>query len=172
MGDFIHQERVQEWHKESFCDLWSQSIKVNHSIWYLHSQLIEQWATVRLRMGCQSFRSPLLKSNQYFFLINFLFCIHGENHMAAVASHLTFLASGDLCRMLQTVLIQIRTDRMSIDKQGSKIARNSVFDCHLSPVCDKWQSKTLFLTIFYLCSLIVLTFSIPAYPVWALLLTW
>ena len=30
---------------------------------------------------------------------------------------------------------------------------------------DKWQSKTLFLTIFYLRSSIVLTFSIAAVPV-------
>ena len=55
-----------------------------------------------------------------------------------------------------------------------EIARNSVFDCHLSPVGrqmtieksdDKWQSKTLFRTIFDLRSLIVLTFSIAGYPV-------
>ena len=32
---------------------------------------------------------------------------------------------------------------------------------------DKWQSKTLFLSIFDLCSTIELTFSIAAYPVWA-----
>ena len=31
---------------------------------------------------------------------------------------------------------------------------------------DKWQSKTLFLTIFDLRLSIVLTFSIAAYPVW------
>ena len=31
---------------------------------------------------------------------------------------------------------------------------------------DKWQSKTLFPTIFDLRSSIVLTFSIAAYPVW------
>ena len=55
-----------------------------------------------------------------------------------------------------------------------EIARNSVFDCHLSPVGrqmaieksgDKWQSKTLFPTIFDLRSSIELTFSIAAYPV-------
>ena len=53
-----------------------------------------------------------------------------------------------------------------------EIARNSAFDCHLSPdgrqmaieiSGDKWQSKTLFSTIFYLRSSIVLTFSIAAY---------
>ena len=48
----------------------------------------------------------------------------------------------------------------TIDERGSKIDRNSVFDCHLSP------SKTLFLLIFDLRSLIVLAFSIAAYPVW------
>ena len=31
---------------------------------------------------------------------------------------------------------------------------------------DKWQSKTLFSTIFDLRSSILLTFSIAAYPVW------
>ena len=56
-----------------------------------------------------------------------------------------------------------------------EIARNSAFDCHLSQVGrqiaieksgDKWQSKTLFPTIFYLRSSTVLTFSIAAYPVY------
>ena len=54
-----------------------------------------------------------------------------------------------------------------------EIARNSVFDCHFLPVGrqmaieksgDKWQSKTLFQTIFDLRSSIVLTFLIAAYP--------
>ena len=44
----------------------------------------------------------------------------------------------------------------TIDERRSKIVRNRVFDCHLSPdfsivICrptgDKWQSKTLFLAI-------------------------
>ena len=56
-----------------------------------------------------------------------------------------------------------------------EIAINSVFDCHLSQVGrqmtieksgDKWQSETLFRTIFDLRSSIVLTFSIACYPVW------
>ena len=52
---------------------------------------------------------------------------------------------------------------LTMDEGGSKLARNSVFDCHLSP---GWrQSKTLFITIFDLRSSIVLTFSIAAYPV-------
>ena len=50
----------------------------------------------------------------------------------------------------------------TIDERRSKIARNSVFECQL---CDKRQSKTLFMTIFYLSSSIVLTFLIAAYPV-------
>ena len=37
---------------------------------------------------------------------------------------------------------------LSVDERGSKITRNGAFDCHLSPTGDKWQSKTLFLTIF------------------------
>ena len=37
---------------------------------------------------------------------------------------------------------------LTIYKRGSKIARNSVLDCHLLPLGDKWQLKTLFLTIF------------------------
>ena len=56
-----------------------------------------------------------------------------------------------------------------------EIARNSVFDCHLSPVGrqtaieksgDKGQSKTLFPTIFDLRSSIVLTFSLAACSVY------
>ena len=62
----------------------------------------------------------------------------------------------------------------------SKITRNSVFDCHLSPVVssdfypplmivltlsgEKWQSKTLFLSIFDPPLSIVLKFSIAVYP--------
>ena len=53
----------------------------------------------------------------------------------------------------------------TIDEHRSKIDRNSVFDCHLSPVGNKWQLKTLFLTIFDLFSSIVLVFSIATYPV-------
>ena len=36
---------------------------------------------------------------------------------------------------------------LTIDKRGSKIARNSIFDCYLSPVRRKMVSKTLFLMI-------------------------
>ena len=53
----------------------------------------------------------------------------------------------------------------TINKCVSKTDRNSVLDCHLSTVGDKWQSKTLFLLIFDLRSSIVLAFSIAAYPV-------
>ena len=53
---------------------------------------------------------------------------------------------------------------ITIDERRSKIARTSVFDRCMSQSCHKWQSKTLFLTIFYLCSSIVLTFLIDAYP--------
>ena len=56
---------------------------------------------------------------------------------------------------------------LTIDVHGSKIARNTVFFiaicCKLG---DKWQSKTMFLTIFDLPSSIVLTFLIAAYTVW------
>ena len=41
----------------------------------------------------------------------------------------------------------------------------SIANCRLCG--DKWQSKTLFLTIFDLRSSIVLVFSIAAYPVWS-----
>ena len=44
---------------------------------------------------------------------------------------------------------------LTIDERGSKISRNSVFGCHLSPLL-----KTLFLMIFDLHSLIVLTFDL------------
>ena len=40
---------------------------------------------------------------------------------------------------------------LTIDELRSKIARNSVFNCHLS---SKWQPKTLFFTIIYLRLLI------------------
>ena len=54
---------------------------------------------------------------------------------------------------------------LTIDERGSK----SLETLFLIAICrhlgDKWQSKTLFLTILYLRSSIVLTFSIVAYPV-------
>ena len=53
----------------------------------------------------------------------------------------------------------------TIDERGSKIDRNSVFDCHLSPV---WRQMVIENTVsidFYLRSKIVLAFSIVAYPV-------
>ena len=43
----------------------------------------------------------------------------------------------------------------TIEERRSKIVRNSISDCHLSPYCHKWQSKTRFLSIFDLRSSIV-----------------
>ena len=48
----------------------------------------------------------------------------------------------------------------------SKIARNSVFDCHLSPVGRQMAIKNSVSNYFYLHSLIVLRFVNAAYPVW------
>ena len=36
----------------------------------------------------------------------------------------------------------------TIHEHRSKVVGNRVFDCHLSPAGDKWQSKTLFLASF------------------------
>ena len=41
---------------------------------------------------------------------------------------------------------------LTIEECGSKMARNNVFDSHLSP---DWQSQFLFLTIFDLHSMII-----------------
>ena len=51
---------------------------------------------------------------------------------------------------------------LTIDEHGSKIVRNRVFDCNLSPDGRQMPSKTLFLSIFNLNSSIVLSFSIAA----------
>ena len=53
---------------------------------------------------------------------------------------------------------------ITIEECGSKVARNSVFDCHLSPVGRQMAIENLFM-IFDLRLWIVLTFSIAAYPV-------
>ena len=53
----------------------------------------------------------------------------------------------------------------TIDERGSKIDRNSVLDSHFSPV---WRQMAIENTVsidFYLCSSIVLAFSIAAYLV-------
>ena len=60
---------------------------------------------------------------------------------------------------------------LTIDKRGSKIARNSVFDCHCQ-AGEKWQLKTQFLTIFDLRSAIVLMLSIATYLVCIRRLQW
>ena len=54
---------------------------------------------------------------------------------------------------------------LKIDECGSKIDRNSVFDCHLSPVERQMAMKNPVSNDFDLHLLIVLTFSIAAYPV-------
>ena len=51
----------------------------------------------------------------------------------------------------------------SIDKRGSKIDRNSVFDCHLSPV---WPQMAIKNTVSIDFSSTFLD-SIGVYPVWA-----
>ena len=53
----------------------------------------------------------------------------------------------------------------TIEERRSKIDRNSVFDCHLSPVWRQMAIKFSVFNNFYLHSLIVLAFSIAAYPV-------
>ena len=53
-----------------------------------------------------------------------------------------------------------------IEEGRSKFFRNIVLDCHLSPVAtgNKWQSKTKFLTIFFICvHQLLIGFSIAAY---------
>ena len=60
-----------------------------------------------------------------------------------------------------------RKTLLTIDEHGSKIARNSVFDCQLSP---NWRQMAIENSVsdhFYLSSSIVLTFSIAAYSVFA-----
>ena len=54
---------------------------------------------------------------------------------------------------------------LTIEERGLKIIRNIAISICPQPG-NKWQSKTLFLTIFYLHLSIVLTFLIAAYPVW------
>ena len=71
------------------------------------------------------------------------------------------------CLLLHTELAAIE-NALTIDERGTKIARNCVLIAICRQSCDKWQSKTLFLTIFDLRSLIVLTISMAAYPVWFL----
>ena len=55
---------------------------------------------------------------------------------------------------------------LTIDDRGSKIARNSFFDCHLSPVGRGRQMAidNIVSNDFYLHSSKVLSFSITAYP--------
>ena len=52
-----------------------------------------------------------------------------------------------------------------IDERTSKIARNSVFDCHLSPVGRQMPTENSVSNDFDLRLSTVLTFSFDAYPV-------
>ena len=52
------------------------------------------------------------------------------------------------------------------DERGSKIARNTVFDCHLSPVGRQMAIENSVSNDFDLLLSIVLTFSFAAYPLW------
>ena len=54
---------------------------------------------------------------------------------------------------------------LTIDERGSKIARNSVFDCPLSPVRRQMAFEISVSSYCDLRSSIVLTFSIVVYPV-------
>ena len=55
---------------------------------------------------------------------------------------------------------------LTIIEGGSKIARNSVFDCHLSPVKRQMTIENSVCSDFDLQSTIVLMFSIVVYLVW------
>ena len=54
---------------------------------------------------------------------------------------------------------------VTIDGRGSKFVRTVFSIAICRQLGDKWKSKTLFLTILDLCSSVLLTFSIAAYPV-------
>ena len=55
---------------------------------------------------------------------------------------------------------------LTIDKHRTKITRNSVFNCHLSPVWHQMAIKNSVSNYFYLCSSTAFMFLIAAYPVW------
>ena len=55
---------------------------------------------------------------------------------------------------------------LTIDERGSKIARNSVFNCHLSPLRRQMAIENSVSSYCDLRSSILLTFSIAAYPQW------
>ena len=52
---------------------------------------------------------------------------------------------------------------LTIDEHQSKIARNSVFDCHLLPDWRQMAKENTVLMLFDLLSSIVLTFQLPAF---------
>ena len=55
---------------------------------------------------------------------------------------------------------------LTIDERGSEIATNSVFDCNLSPVAmSPMANENSVSNYFCLFSMIILAFSIAAYPV-------
>ena len=62
--------------------------------------------------------------------------------------------------LLSRRLLPLRKSKttLTIDERGSKIARNNLFDSHLSPAIENSVSQDFF---FYLRSLIVLTVRLP-----------
>ena len=104
----------------------------------------------------------LLLNHCLLFLLLFVFFVFGP---CFVEQDLVFFLTP--VRLQSKTLITIATRMYSaIDEHGSKIVRNSVFDCQLSPVGRQMAIGNSVSNDFDLRSSVVLTFSIANYPVW------
>ena len=91
-------------------------------------------------------------------------CVDAQTYLNLRSTHMPVPFAGHPLIITKPDRRQAKT-LLTIDEQGSKIARNSVSISICRQSGDKWQSITLFLMIFDLRSSIVLMFSIVAYPV-------
>ena len=97
-----------------------------------------------------------------------------ESEKEKINSHVTNDLKSDncLCRYFKQKQSKpdILGDNRKRFKQSTKVDQKSLETVFLIAICrptgDKWQSKTMFLTVFDLSTSIVLVFLIAACPVW------
>ena len=88
-----------------------------------------------------------------------------KHYLVGIAHLLFFNENTNFLSFLITPGRRQSKTLLTIDKRGSYIARNSVFDCHLSPIGRQMAIENSVSNDFYLRSSIVLTFSIATYLV-------
>ena len=109
-----------------------------------------------------------------YFIVYIMLSVHGYAFKSAskcifvVVTHLwTIVKVGIICHLFSTRDRWQPKMLLTIEEHGSKIARNSVFDCHLSPVGRQMAIKNSVSNDFLSTLSVVLMFLIAAYPLFS-----